>query len=434
MRHRCDVVVVGSGLAGLAAADLLTRHGADVRVLEAGQRLGGRVRGVPAGGGATVDTGAEFVGPRHSRLRALLAATGLRTVPSGLGRAPARWRLPERDRVSWLPPLPAGELRALARACWALRGQALGLDPGAPWRSPAAARLDGCDMAGWLTAHGVGPGGLAVAEAVLGGFATVPIRDLSAAHVAWWIAASGGLLAAVRSGQDQVITGGAYQLPRRLAGGLRHPVRLDCPVTDVVEHSRGVEVRAEGEVWAATAAIVTVPPPALRRLTIEPGPPADWSGAVRGLGFGRAVKIAAVASVPPPVPYRSVLGGGPLRIAWRRGRVLAGIATGGAATAEDLAGSFGLHVTDLAAVVTTDWTGERAIGGSYLACRPGDLVHRLPALRAASTRRIRFAGAEHSAFPNSMEGAVRSGQAAALACSESLTVTDPGHRGKETTS
>ncbi|WP_199430904.1 flavin monoamine oxidase family protein [Qaidamihabitans albus] len=411
--RRCQVVVAGAGLAGLTAADALTGAGADVRVLEAAPAVGGRVRGAAVSSGPVVDTGAEFVGHNHRRLRALLAELGLRTEPSGLGRAPVLWRLPGGSRVSRVPPVPVAELARLGRGWWRLRRGALALDPGSPWRSPEAAGLDESSLTEWLAARGVGRAGLDVTEAVLGGFATVPADRLSAAHAAWWIAAARGLLAALRSGQERIVTGGAHRLPPSLAGRLRHGVRTGNPVHALLEHARGVEVRTAEETWAADAAIVALPVPALRAVELDPAPPAPWRAAVEALRYGSAVKIAAVSTVPPPVTHRAVLGGHPLAVAWRHGRTLAGMGTTGAPTAADLAAAFGLRAGDLAGVVCTDWTREPHIGGSYLACAPGQLTGHVAALAGGDTRRIRFAGTERGGWPNSMEGAVRSGQAAA---------------------
>src|SRR5437868_4164591 len=65
-----DVIVIGAGVAGLAAADLLRRAGRSVIVLEARDRIGGRVHTVrPAGWPVPIEAGAEFV---HGRPPALL--------------------------------------------------------------------------------------------------------------------------------------------------------------------------------------------------------------------------------------------------------------------------------------------------------------------------------------------------------------------------
>lgn len=62
--QRCDVVVVGAGLAGLAAATHLQRAGADVVVLEASNSVGGRVR-TDAVDGFRLDRGFQLYNPSY---------------------------------------------------------------------------------------------------------------------------------------------------------------------------------------------------------------------------------------------------------------------------------------------------------------------------------------------------------------------------------
>src|SRR5262245_1212099 len=76
-----DVVVVGAGLAGLSAARALHEAGVSVRVLEARDRVGGRVLSRKLSSGEVVDLGAQWLGPGQERMFALAAELGLATFP-----------------------------------------------------------------------------------------------------------------------------------------------------------------------------------------------------------------------------------------------------------------------------------------------------------------------------------------------------------------
>ena len=78
-----SVAVVGAGFAGLAAAITLADRGVDVRVLEARDRVGGRVWSDEAGG-AVIERGAEFVLDGYDTMRELAARFGLELADTGM--------------------------------------------------------------------------------------------------------------------------------------------------------------------------------------------------------------------------------------------------------------------------------------------------------------------------------------------------------------
>ncbi len=75
-----DAVIVGAGFAGLSAARTLMRQGKKVVVLEARDRVGGRVKAAKIAGLA-IDGGGMWVGPTQTRLLDLIKEYGLHTVP-----------------------------------------------------------------------------------------------------------------------------------------------------------------------------------------------------------------------------------------------------------------------------------------------------------------------------------------------------------------
>jgi len=82
MSTNADVVIVGAGLAGLTAARDLVRAGHSVLVLEARDRVGGRIVSQPIGDGKTAEMGGQFAGPTQDRILALAADLGIATFPT----------------------------------------------------------------------------------------------------------------------------------------------------------------------------------------------------------------------------------------------------------------------------------------------------------------------------------------------------------------
>src|SRR5262245_41849414 len=77
-----DVVVVGAGLAGLAAAREASRLRLEPVVLEARDRVGGRTLNEGIGEGKIVEVGGQWVGPTQTRALELIDELGLETFPT----------------------------------------------------------------------------------------------------------------------------------------------------------------------------------------------------------------------------------------------------------------------------------------------------------------------------------------------------------------
>ena len=96
-RHSCDVVVIGAGLSGLYTARLLAAAGADVLVLEAQGRVGGRTLTIHFSDGTFVDDGGQWVSPGQHCIVKLADELGIRLFPSWSEGATAYWRAGKRS-------------------------------------------------------------------------------------------------------------------------------------------------------------------------------------------------------------------------------------------------------------------------------------------------------------------------------------------------
>jgi len=79
LQHEVDIVVVGAGLAGLTTAWLLSKAGLEVRVLEARDRVGGRLYGYKAGE-RCIQLGGRWTGPGQSAVKSLASELDIEVI------------------------------------------------------------------------------------------------------------------------------------------------------------------------------------------------------------------------------------------------------------------------------------------------------------------------------------------------------------------
>ena len=264
------VIVVGAGFAGLAAADALASAGVEVEVLEARDRVGGRVWSVPFAG-AVVERGAEFILPHDKTMVAVAERLGLPLVRKG-------------TRYGNREPRGVG---AVTRGQVAAALRRIGSDP------PAAP--DGT-LAGALAAYQLEPG---VAEAIRARI------EVSCAHGADDLDAGALKEGAASFGEFDTFTveGGNDRIARELAAGLGAAVHLSAAATHVGWTNDQVRVIAGGGEWTADAAVIAVPASVLDATQFDPPLPAD-KAAVR---YGQAAKqFVALGTPAPPSEVLSV--------------------------------------------------------------------------------------------------------------------------------
>ena len=105
------VVVVGAGLAGLTAAVDLAAAGAEVTVLEARDRVGGRMHGIPVSASVVADGGAAYLGVQHTELLALMREHGLGLASTAM-EGDSTFLVSDRADDDCEPGAPAGRGRA----------------------------------------------------------------------------------------------------------------------------------------------------------------------------------------------------------------------------------------------------------------------------------------------------------------------------------
>ncbi|MGW5697322.1 flavin monoamine oxidase family protein [Streptomyces asiaticus] len=158
--QKYDAIVIGAGLAGLSAARDLANGGSEVVVLEARDRVGGRVEQVETPDGRKVQLGGEIVGTFHTAYKELVAELGLTMEPTfTASTGETSWVLSDgRHTGDPLPWMSASDRRIYDDIEHRFSKLAASVDPDDPWSHPAAAALDRISVAVWLRGEGATPG------------------------------------------------------------------------------------------------------------------------------------------------------------------------------------------------------------------------------------------------------------------------------------
>lgn len=422
---KVDVVIVGAGLAGLVAASELERSGAGVRVVEATDEVGGRTK-TRTLQGVHVDLGGEHVGKWHSRMQGVLEAVALRLQRTKRYRQPTTWFTPEGRRVSYLPALSLADAAQVVWLVWRLNRLSRRVRYDSPWLSPHAEAFDALSLGDWLRRQRASARAYGLFGAVVGGFCTLPIDQVSFLHALWWVARSGGVIRAVQDGQRATVVGGIQELPVRLAARLKAKVVVNAPVTAIRQDSDEVVVETSEGSYRCKHAIVTAPIPTLTQIAFVPRLPDDMNAMLTELAAPQASAVTAVYEKEEP-SSRLAVGGPHFPLVWRDGRKVMGITSvpsanlsSGKLTAE-LLGSLEAPASQpsLAGSAVQRWGELPYSQGTYVIFRPGQLVRYGPMLRVPHGR-VHFAGAERSTWVNSMEGALESGAEVAARVAELL--------------
>lgn len=454
-----DVVVVGAGLSGLVAAAELEHAGLSVALLEARERVGGRLLSHDLGEGASIDLGGSFFGTRSTVVAAFSRSLGLRhetvhdtgatllTTPRGTARYSGR--LP---RVGLAATADIGQ--AVKRFDWRARQ----IPEGEPWRARGAAALDRRTFLSWIESNTVTPTGRQFLTLASQALFCAPPTEVSLLHALYYAGSNSGMeygLAVTDGAQQFRVRGGAQEMALVLARGMRGELRLGAPVDRVEHHVDRVTVHGPGVTAYGRRAVVAVPISLAGRIAYDPPLPVARDQLAQRMPPGTAIKVLVAyddpfwrrdgltghaASIVSGDLLPAVLDATPARpgspgaltafvvgeAARRFSRMAA--ADRRAAVLARLTKLYGREAASPCVYVEQDWSAEPYSRGCYHGvAQCGAYTAYGPALRRP-VGALHWAGAETGAHHmGSMGGAIEAGRRAATEIMRPLTGADTSH-------
>lgn len=397
------VIVVGAGLGGLAAARALEEAGASVVVLEARERVGGRVWSTTMGNGVAVERGGEFIFDGYDELFRLAAELGLELVGRGFtyaSRRPVGNGLGTREGLQ-----PTASTMADVRAERAVAGRT-----GSMADVFAATPIADEDRAMLTARFTIGLGWR--------------LDQVSERWPAPQLSADGHSEFAV----PHWIRGGNQRLPEGIARELQGELRLRAAALAVEQDGAGVTVHvADGTSVHGDAVVVAAPAPIVRGIQFTPALPQPTADAYARIGMADITKlhVSLDERVSPDAIQTAEVPFWAYTAAEQDGlSTVVGAAAGGPGHRPPLAIDTRAPETfrsRLAAAwpelrlgedtLLTPWTLDPWARGAY-SFRPVDWSDDAEAALSAPFGRVALAG-EHTADEQTLDGTLRSGARAA---------------------
>ena len=296
-----DVIVIGAGLSGLHAAKILSQQGKNVLILEAKERIGGRVWTIPINGNEHLDVGGQWVAKSHLKMHELLREYRLETFPTYIREYSLISFHQAVKKYRAIPPIPLRSLWALLRLMTTFERLAQKIILLTPWETPQSRELDNLTVKSWIHSKSENTLANKIFTAMLESLFCCDLDSTSMLQALIAIKSSGSLnfmIGNKNGAQEKRIKGGAQTVCNAIMKNISATIHFNSPVTHIHQHDDYVEVRSNETHYTAKKVIVSIPLPSAKEINFYPKLPSAKQALVDAMFMASVIKYQFVYEKP----------------------------------------------------------------------------------------------------------------------------------------
>ena len=297
-----DIVIIGAGYAGIAAAKKLYAAGKNFIVVEARDRIGGRTLTEKVASGATLEMGAKWIGPTQHKVWEWVKETQTETYETyDEGKNILSFRQKISTYTGVIPKIDPLSLIDLGMAISKINKLANQIPVESPWSHPNAKEFDEITLATWIQKNIKTYKARHIFEIGIQTVFAAESSEMSLLHALFYLHSGDNMdtLISIKNGAQQtILRGGTQGLIKKIAAPFQEHIRLNEPLRKVEQNENGVIIYTDNLEIEAQKCILTIPPVMINSVQFSPILPQQKAQLYQRVPMGAAMKVYTIYKTP----------------------------------------------------------------------------------------------------------------------------------------
>lgn len=299
---KTDILIVGAGYAGIAAAKKLSESGKNFVVIEARDRIGGRTLTEKQESGVTVELGAKWIGPTQQRVWEWVNETKASTYSTyDSGKNLLIYNGKKSSYSGAIPKIDPISLIDLGLAINKINKLSAQISLENPWKHPKAKAFDAMTLATWMDKNIRTPKAKLLFEIGIQTVFAAEAAELSFLYALFYFRSGDNMdtLISIKNGAQQtILQEGTQGLVKKIAAPFEKQIYLNTALRKITQTNETVLAFADNLMIEAKRCILAIPPVMLNQILFSPVLPQQKAQLYQRVPMGAAMKVYLIYPTP----------------------------------------------------------------------------------------------------------------------------------------